>query len=447
MKAKTRTARDICFATLNADAAGRERLALAVSGGPDSMALMHLVAAWANSRDEQAPQITVLTVDHALRPESADETRFVADKAESYGFEAVTLRWDGPKPDANLQEEARNARYELMLGYCARNQIAALLTAHHMDDQAETMLMRLARGSGVDGLSGIPPKTQRKDVTILRPLLEVSKEELISILEEAQCKWMEDPSNDNDDFERVRIRRLAEELKSLGLTTTDLSLTAKRMTRARQVLDNAASTFLARAATLYDSGYCSLEFDPFCEVEEETALRALSQIAQAVGAANRPPQLAKLEELYVDLVTHGKKSATLAGCHFELRADVVTIVRELRKNTISDLGLRPGQEAVWDNRFSVRAPQTFGKAVVVRALTEPAFLKLRKEITVAPEMPSRAGASLVSFWHADKVVAVPHLHYTDEALADVTHGGSDKGFSAKLLALESFQGKKVEGTA
>jgi len=159
------------------------KVALAVSGGPDSVALMRLVARW-RAGPAKGPQLGVLTVDHQLRPGSREEAQYVGQIAAGLGLPHAILTWEHEQMStAGLQERARAARYDLMATYCHANDIPALVTAHHLDDQAETFLMRLKRGSGLDGLAAIPERGAWAGITVLRPLLDVPKARLLATLD------------------------------------------------------------------------------------------------------------------------------------------------------------------------------------------------------------------------------------------------------------------------
>ena len=225
---------------LFADFRSYTHVGLAVSGGPDSVALMHLAQTWRNNRamhgaaaDDVMPELTVLTVDHGLRPNSAAEVRQVKSWAEACGLRHETLTWRGEKPASGIQAAAREARYRLLADWADRNNgDVAIATAHHKDDQAETVLMRLARGSGPDGLSAMRRIASLGRLTLLRPLLGLAKSELIALLVEREAAWIEDPSNDRLDFERVRLRAARDCRDQLQLTDDALALTARRMARA-----------------------------------------------------------------------------------------------------------------------------------------------------------------------------------------------------------------------
>ena len=198
--------------------------ALAVSGGPDSMALMHLAVRWLNLKGRKPASIAVLTVDHGLRPEAAEEAAFVATRAAGLGFAHATLAWAGQKPKTGIQAAAREARYGLMTAYCREHGIGCLVTAHTEDDQAETFLMRLRRGSGLDGLAAMAAVSDRGGVTIVRPLLGLSKARLTAYLRSLGVPFASDPSNSNASFERVRLRHAMKALAAAGIARPALGL-------------------------------------------------------------------------------------------------------------------------------------------------------------------------------------------------------------------------------
>ncbi|MGI9403502.1 MAG: tRNA lysidine(34) synthetase TilS, partial [Hyphomicrobium sp.] len=220
-------------------------LILAVSGGADSVAMMHLVASWQQQHGRAGRKIIVATVDHGLRPESGREAQWMADEAHALGLVHETLVWVGGKPETGLQDAAREARYHLLaeLSWRLRNDgPVAIVTAHTQDDQAETFLMRLARGSGLDGLTGMP--TTRRlgvaaDCKLVRPFLGLPGARLVATLRFRGLNWIEDPSNKQDRFERVRVRNARCDLEQLGLTNEKIALSAQRLERARTALDAA----------------------------------------------------------------------------------------------------------------------------------------------------------------------------------------------------------------
>src|SRR6476659_5583264 len=173
---------------------GAPALVLAVSGGPDSLALMWLAARWRRALP-RGPRLIAVTVDHGLRPEAAREARDVKRLAASLDLPHRTLRWTGAKPKTGLPAAAREARYRLLAQAASRSGATHILTAHTRDDQAETLLMRMLRGSGIAGLAAMARETEREGVWLARPLLEISKSQLIATLIKAKIAFADDPTN------------------------------------------------------------------------------------------------------------------------------------------------------------------------------------------------------------------------------------------------------------
>jgi tRNA(Ile)-lysidine synthase len=276
------------FSHLN-DAKG---IVVAVSGGPDSIALMHLLARWdLPSR----PQIIVATVDHGLRPEAAEEAAFVSREAVALGFTHRILTWTGEKPQTGLQEAAREARYRLLV-QCAREAGAShLLTAHTLDDQAETIMMRLARGSGLKGLAGMRGERDREGISHARPLLDLPKTALLDLCRENAWSFITDPSNANERFARVRWRALLPLLAAEGLTAARLARLAERVAQADEALDAKARDALADAKPEHDGN--AFSFDAACLADEpfEIALRVLALALERIGLPLDNARLARLE--------------------------------------------------------------------------------------------------------------------------------------------------------
>ena len=316
-------------AALLAPLARARHVALAVSGGPDSLALLHLAARWREERGG-TPELTVLTVDHALRPGSRAEAEAVDRAAAGLGLPHAILTWEHEEiADTGVQEKARAARYGLMVAHAHAHNIEAIVTAHHLDDQAETFLMRLRRGSGLDGLAAIPERSTWGGIAILRPLLDVPKTRLVATLEEQGIAYASDPSNADPRFERARMREAADALAALGLTPDVLALTARRLRRAREALDQATDAFLADHAEMH-ADHGTIDRAAMLDAPQEIALRALARVIEAVGGGDEPVRLAKLEALLASLTAHPAKTQTLGHCRIEPKGRRIAIFREQR---------------------------------------------------------------------------------------------------------------------
>lgn len=279
----------------------------AVSGGPDSIVLMHALHLWQPSAAPKPP-ILVATVDHGLRSEAPREAVFVAGEAAKLGLPHRTLVWTGPKPEAGLQEAAREARYRLLV-QCAREEGAShLVTAHTLDDQAETVLMRLARGSGAAGLAGMRRARDRDGIVHVRPLLDWPKARILALCEARGWPFVSDPSNADDRFTRVRWRRLMPLLAQEGLTPERLARLAERMRRADEALDAKARDAFRRAEPLQGEGEISLLGNVMVEEPFEIALRVLEQALSGIGLGHDHARLLRLEAC-----TQRLRDAALAG--------------------------------------------------------------------------------------------------------------------------------------
>jgi tRNA(Ile)-lysidine synthase len=386
-------------------------LALAVSGGPDSVALMYLAA-----RLAQRPRLSVLTVDHGLRPESRQEAEFVAGLAAQLGLPHTILTWQEPHlAAARIQERARAARYDLMADYCHANDIPALVTAHTLDDQAETFLMRLKRGSGLDGLAAIPEQGEWAGIAVLRPLLDVPKVRLVATLDAAAVDYVADPSNLDRKYERARMRGSHDALAMLGLSPEAIALSARRLRRAREALDSAARDFLAKHSEMSDAGYALVNPQALASASDEIALRALAQLIGAIGGGETPVQLAKLESLLDALRAHPGKTHTLGRCRIGPVKGRLGIFREVRGAGLPVALLRPGERTLWDNRFRIELGADESEPIMVRALGESGMRALSERADLPAGLPRLAGRALPSCWRGEVLLGLPQIGQAEPA--------------------------------
>ncbi|MDJ0513318.1 MAG: tRNA lysidine(34) synthetase TilS [Methyloceanibacter sp.] len=342
------------------------RVALAVSGGPDSLVLLYLGADFARRHGLAMP--VALTVDHALRPGSRAEAETVARVARAIGVPHSILTWRHGPVDAAVQARARRARYDLMAAYCTAHDVPTLVTAHHLDDQAETFLMRLKRGSGLDGLAAIPEEGRWAGLTLLRPLLEIPKSRLMATAEALGLPFISDPSNEDPRFERVRLRGAMAALSEMGLEVDAIALSARRLRRARAALEAAADAFLDAHTDRSPAGYASVDLPALLAAPEEVALRALARVIGAVGGLSEPVRLAKLETLLAGLQVEPDEAQTLGRCQIVRARDRLAVYREIRNAGLPRAELRPGERLLWDNRFQVELGQDALQPVTVEAL-------------------------------------------------------------------------------
>jgi tRNA(Ile)-lysidine synthase len=309
---------------------------LAVSGGPDSTALMLLATAWAK---ESGVPLHVATVDHRLRPESRQEAEAVAAAAARHGLSHQILNWEGEKPKTRLQERARDARYHLLCAYAQEIGANYLATAHHADDQAETILFRLLRGSGLDGLAGMAAFSQRGALIHARPLLGLRKADLIAICEQADEPFVRDPSNENPAFARTRLRRLTEIFRKEGLDHAALLRLGARAARAEVALMQEAQRLAQSLAATRSPDLFTADISALADAPEEILRRLLAGEIQSLRESRArfsPLRLDRLEQLAARLATalmvREALSATLGGMLIGLTpAGRLTIRPETRR--------------------------------------------------------------------------------------------------------------------
>jgi tRNA(Ile)-lysidine synthase len=289
----------------------RPIIAAAVSGGADSMALILLLDRWARARGGAA---IALTIDHRLRPEAAAEARQVATWLASHGIAQRTLTWahGGSGPRSALQAKARQERYRLLAGWCRRRGVLHLALAHHAGDQAETVLMRLARGAGIDGLAGMSASLARDGVRLIRPLLLIEPRRLRASLAAAGQDWLEDPSNRDERFERVRWRRVVPPEQRVPL-----ALAAAEIGRERRQREHDLADLLARAR-LGPGGHLELPLEALLTAPPALALAAIARCLMSVGGEPYPPRRESLERLLASLAM-GSPARTLGGCRVATR--------------------------------------------------------------------------------------------------------------------------------
>ena len=322
---------------------GLPAIVLAVSGGPDSLALMWLAARWRHALT-RGPRLLAVTIDHGLRREAAREAREVKRLARSLGLTHRTMRWTGAKPKSGLPAAARSARYRLLVKAARESGATYILTAHTRDDQAETLLMRLVRGSGIAGLSAMARESEREGVRLARPLLDVPKSQLIATLRKAKLGFADDPTNRDVSFTRPRLRALMPALAAEGGDARNLARLASRLARANtaiELLVDGAERYLTlrdrmTAAPSDADVVAAKSFDAraFAAMSDEIRLRLLLRAINRFGHEG-PAELGKVEVLLSALdqamAESGAKrrprlKQTLAGALISLADDRISVV-------------------------------------------------------------------------------------------------------------------------
>jgi len=398
-----------------------DRLGVAVSGGGDSVALLCLLADWAA---EGGPAIEAVTVDHGLRPESAGEAKGVAQLCGDLGIRHTTLRWQGWDGRGNLADQARRTRYRLMSDWAVERGLQAVALGHTQDDVAEGFVMRLTRGAGLDGLSAMADRRViQNGVTLLRPLLQCSRAELREDLKRRGQIWVDDPSNDDDRFERARIRNALAVLEDYDLDPQRIAESAGYLREARDELSLYVKAS-ARQELRFDAGDVliplSLQRDD--DMKErlivdrpETFRRVLQAGLIWISGRSYPVRREALQRL-IDARTT-RTGITLAGCRAVFQRTTLRLTREWKAVADAQCGVG----ALWDGRWQLTGPDE--KGLRIAALGEAG-------LRYCPDRKStgRPAASLIAspaVWRGDELVAAP--------LA-----GLSNGWSAQLIRGESY---------
>ncbi|MGH1407141.1 MAG: tRNA lysidine(34) synthetase TilS [Rhodomicrobiaceae bacterium] len=429
---------------------GKSAIGLAVSGGGDSMALLHLFADWRSRYPLNDAKDVVLSVDHGVRAEAAEEVVKVIQTAEELGFTGVPIKLKGLDKGSSLQARAREARYEAMAQHLKEFDISHLLTAHTLDDQAETFLMRLLRGSGIDGLSSMHDTRELFGMQIIRPLLKVRGSVLRSWLETRGIGWVEDPSNRNVDYERVQVRQLLTSLDSLSLDREVrlpemIGESVRRLQRGRLALENQALEFVRSNVTVHRVGLLFVKGEDYFSLPNEIQVRILRRLLMAFGIEGR--SLSSLESGAAHITTMGQEKFVLAGVMCEKKSDgYLQFSREVGRTNFeiveqqfgecstlsSDGDISHSRQVIWDQRVGIKVPTQFSGVLLIRGFSNVEIAQIKDKYRELGTGLSRLNASktvlpaIAGCWCEGRLVAVPQLEIYDESLFVELFGDLDE---------------------
>jgi len=387
----------------------RPLLAVAVSGGADSMALALLAHEWARAR---RGRVVALTVDHGLRPEARVEARSVARWMKRRGIAHRILVWRGARPSAGIQAAAREARYRLLGEACRREGALHLLLAHTRDDQAETVLLRLAAGSGPHGLAAMPPVQEIADHRLVRPLLGIPRARLRATLAARGQEWIEDPSNRDERFARIRVRRLLAQAPSGAAQAAAIASAADELGRFRARQERAIADLLARTVSVMPEGSARLDPAPVAAASAEIGWRALAALLATIGGLGYPPRGEAVRKLHADLCAGCLgRGRTLARCRLVPDGAHWLIVREARG--VEALPPRNGTSiAAWDGRFAIKVKSAApGGTIAPLGAAGWAELVAAQPALRATRIPYPARLALPALRDRKGIAAVPSLGY------------------------------------
>lgn len=394
-------------------------LGVAVSGGSDSLALLHLLHDFAGVH---GTQLHVVTVDHGLRSEAAEEAAFVKRICRDLKLPHEVVHWTGWDNHGNLQNEARRARYRLISEWARERGLRFVALGHTCDDQAETVLMRLARGAGVDGLAAMSPRRTAEGITWIRPLLTIRRAQLRGELQARGVAWCNDPSNDDARYDRIKTRQALAVLEPLGIDAQTLGQVAFNMARARDAL--AWQAFLsARSMVTIDAGAVCIDWRAYRTLPDETARRILVSAIGWVGGSEYPPRRKAVLGM-IEALKQGV-TATLDGCQTWRDPEKLWVFREF--NPVRDLTC-PLNE-VWDGRWQMRGGAMDGAARIA-ALGSEGLTQI--ETWRETGRPRALLCSTPAIWKGSEVVAAPLAGFANGWHAQLEN--DEEAFFAALLS-------------
>jgi tRNA(Ile)-lysidine synthase len=387
------------------------KLAIAVSGGSDSMALALLAQNWAVGK---RVELFTLTVDHGLRDGARDEAETVGRWMISHGLNHQLLTWKGRHPTTGIQKAAREARYLLMSEYCRDQGITTLLLGHQLEDQLETLLMRLSKGSGIEGLAAMKSDTRQFGLRLLRPLLEFERQALRDYLISSNQNWIDDPSNTNLKYTRTQVGAVLSELVSLpGSNISALALSAKRISRASDALEMMASQRMREHFSVSPFGPVRFREEAILDCAEEIGIRLLKKVFSVVRGKPVSQNLQALEDIYTRLFgLKESTSETLGGVQILKSGKEWLVIREPGRDGLPEIMLAAGTGIIWDHRFHVMdtAPEKDrDEVLIVKRIGSEGWRQIKSGSPANDgfTLLAKVRNNLPAVWQGERIVAAP----------------------------------------
>ena len=376
-----------------------DTLGVAVSGGSDSLSLLYLIDAWSNKKNLK---IVILTVDHNLRNGSADEALYVGELCNKLGLIHKTLFWDHEDIEGNLSASAREARYRLMQNSIPSD--AILITGHTLDDQAETFLMRLRRGSGVDGLASMAEQSYlsfgNERITIFRPLLDFERQTLRKVLKFYKVDWIEDPTNNDQSFERVRVRELLARFVEIGIDKNTIGRTALLMQSAKTALNHFASDCYEKFGSC-DNGDIILDFSEFSKQPLDVKRRLISAAQKWISNQKYRPRLSQVDALINSMDEKVTFSGSGTICYFHNNS-----IRITREANACVCEIEASNDVIFDRRWKLIALENC-KDLTIKCLGEDGYTFL--EPGIRKKIPYKTIIALPALFNDTNLINFPFI--------------------------------------
>ena len=328
-----------------------QKIAVAVSGGIDSMALLLLLDEFIKKQKKNS-KITVLHVNHQMRPESREDANFVAEFCRKKKISHHILKIPQAEiPEKNIENNLRQARYDLLSDFCQKNKIGFLFLGHHQKDIAENFLIRLFRGSGIDGLAAIKPRQKLKKINLIRPLLGFVKEDLQEFLEQKGIPWREDESNKDEKFLRNKIRNFLNSLEGEEIINKRIALSAEFILESKNIVEKNDKRNFGKIFKQENLGYFRVNLEKFNKIDDGQALRYLTRSLMQISGAIYKPRMEKLEALYEKITTSSIGSAhSFYGCILE-KLDEKNLIIYRERAAITEQKL--SANCIFDNHLQI----------------------------------------------------------------------------------------------
>ena len=355
----------------------KPHIAISVSGGADSLALLILMKNWIIKNDGK---LTIIHFNHSLRKESLKEAKYVERISENFNLACKVLKWKKINFNSSLMQSARTARYSKIIDFCEKEQIISLMTAHHFDDCLETYLMRKERKFTTLGLNSIPRINIQKNLQILRPFIGIKKKRLIQTCINQNIKWINDPSNENERFERVRLRKSISKLKIGRLKSLEKELTDNLKKNIK--MEKNLSNFFVKNLIFFDYGKFSICKNILLDESKSFQIEIIKKILVTCSGKIYPPRYMTVDLLLEKIKNHKKFKFTIHSCVVDVAYNVINFYREYKRiiEFIPDkILLKKNESILWDNRFIIKSNSM---DLYCLSMKEKIWLKLKSKFNV-----------------------------------------------------------------
>ena len=390
-----------------------QKIAIAVSGGIDSMVLMKISSL---SKKIKSNNIHILTINHDLRKGSKEETLFVRKEADKLGLKVSILTWKGKKPKSGIQEKARKKRHNLLFNYCKKNNISDLFFAHHLDDQIENFIFRMFRGSGIVGLTSFSNFSKIDKINLIRPLIDTPKSDLLLFAKKQKIEWIEDPSNLNLDFDRVKIRNVLKNFYDSGFDKKLFLKSIRKLKSINEDIELLTGDYITKYIEVYENIYVSIKKEFFSNSPKEIQMRVIKNCISFFA----PEQLYSPKDIKIINILNWIKcnpkvdSKTLGGTLFKKNNNVIILYKEVNKlSHIKPVNISKSEFKSWDNRFLVKSNVKIDGKISYLGPEGVKILKSKKiDVNKAKKnAPIAAIYSSPAIWQKKRLISAPIFDY------------------------------------